>query len=64
MVSKFVAKFRKENDYSEDYNFEKKRKRGNRHNPVKRMIKQGYDEILQDFGDDYQPSRKKMKRIY
>jgi hypothetical protein len=64
MVSKFVAKFRKENDYSDDYGHPPKRKNGKRHDPVKRMMKQNYDELLQDFGDNYQPSRKKFKRIY
>ena len=28
MVSKFVAKFRKENDYSDDYNYSSKKKNG------------------------------------
>ena len=62
-MSKFVAKFRKENDYSDEYSYSKK-KNGKRHDPVKRMMKQNYDELLQDFGDTYQPSRKKFKRMY
>jgi hypothetical protein len=64
MVSKFVAKFRKENDYSDDYNYSSKKKNTKRHDPVKRMMKQNYDELLQDFGDDYQTVRKKFKRMY
>jgi hypothetical protein len=64
MVSKFVAKFRKENDYSDDYSYSSKKKNAKRHDPVKRMMKQNYDELLQDFGDDYQPVRKKFKRMY
>lgn len=64
MVSKFVAKFRKEKDYSDDYSYSSKKKNGKRHDPVKRMMKQSYDELLQDFGDDYQPVRKKFKRMY
>ena len=64
MVSKFVAKFRKEKDYNEDYNYSSKNKNGKRHDPVKRMMKQNYDELLQDFGDDYRTVRKKFKRIY
>ena len=64
MVSKFVAKFRKENDYSDDYNFSSKKKNGKRHDPVKRMMKQNYDELMQDFGDDQYHVRKKFKRKY
>lgn len=64
MVSKFVAKFRKEKDYNEDYSYSSKNKNGKRHDPVKRRMKQNYDELLQDFGDDYQTVRKKFKRIY
>ena len=64
MVSKFVAKFRKENDYSDDYNFSSKKKNGKRHDPVKRMMKQNYDELMQDFGDDQYHVRKKFKRMY
>jgi len=63
-VSKFVAKFRKENDYSDDYNFSSKKKNGKRHDPVKRMMKQNYDELMQDFGDDQYHVRKKFKRMY
>ena len=64
MVSKFVAKFRKENDYSDDYRYSSKKKNGKRHVPVKRMMQQSYDEQLQDFGDDYYSVRKKFKRKY
>lgn len=63
-MSKFVAKFRKDNDYNDDYNHSSKKKNGKRHDPVKRMMKQNYDELLQDFGDDYHPVRKKFKRVY
>ena len=63
-MSKFVAKFRKENDYSDDYNFSSKKKNGKRHDPVKRMMKQNYDELMQDFGDDQYHVRKKFKRMY
>ena len=63
-MSKFVAKFRKEKDYSDYYSYSSKKKNGKRHDPVKRMMKQNYDELLQDFGDDYQTVRKKFKRIY
>jgi len=64
MVSKFVAKYRKDNEYDDDYNYSSKKKSGKRHDPVKRLMKQNYDELLQDFGDDYQPVRKKFKKIY
>lgn len=64
MVSKFVAKFRKEKDYNDEYDYSYKKKNGKRHDPIKRMMKQNYDELLQDFGDDYQPARKKFKRKY
>mgnify|MGYP003351665255 FL=1 len=63
-MSKFVAKFRKENDYSDDYNYSSKKKNGKRHDPVKRMMKQNYDELMQDFGDDQYHVRKKFKRMY
>ena len=42
-MSKFVAKFRKEKDYSDDYSYSSKKKNGKRHDPVKRMMKQNYD---------------------
>ena len=62
-MSKFVAKFRKERDYSDDYNFTAKRG-GQRHDPAKKLINQEYDAFLSDYeGEFVKPARKKAKRF-
>jgi len=67
-VSKFVAKFRKDRDYSDDYNFSANKKRGHRNDPTKKLINYNYDEYLSDY-DNYEDenytnsSKKKLKQF-
>ena len=62
-MSKVVAKFRKDRDYSDDYNFSNK-KINHRHDPAKRLIKQEYDAYLSDYESEFiKPARKKAKRF-
>lgn len=62
-MSKFVAKFRKEQDYKDDYEFSGRKKRSTKHDPTKRMMKHNIDQMLQDYDSDYQLPARKAKRI-
>jgi hypothetical protein len=66
-VGKFVAKFRKDRDYNSDdwgLSQQKRRKRGNRHDPTKKLITYEYNERLLNIDGDYEDdTRKKMKRL-
>ena len=64
-MSKFVAKFRKDRDYNDDYEFSQKRKRSAKHDPVKKLTKYTYDVLMQEDESLYgKPSRKKAKQAY
>jgi predicted alpha/beta hydrolase family esterase len=64
-VSKFVAKFRKDRDYSDDSyygNFSKKNE--NRSNRTKKLIKYDNDAYLSEYESEFvKPARKKAKRF-
>jgi len=61
-MSKFVAKFRKDRDYNDDYEFSQKRKRSAKHDPVKKLTNYSYDMLMQEYDSPYgKPSRKKAK---
>ena len=67
-VSKFIAKFRKERDYNDDYgSYDRKRKNKN-HNSTKKLANYEYDSLLSDFSnetDSFQKtSRRKAKNFY
>lgn len=62
-MSKFVAKFRKERDYNDDYEFSGRKKRSNKHDPAKRMMKHNIDQMLQDYDSEYQMPVRKAKRM-
>jgi hypothetical protein len=61
-VSKFVAKFRKDRDYNDDYNFSQRKKSSNRRDPTRKLINYNYDEMLQNSVDE-SITRKKVRRL-
>lgn len=64
-MSKFVAKFRKDRDYSDDYEFSQKRKRSAKHDPAKKLTNYSYDMMMQEESDYYgKSSRRKAKHSY
>lgn len=59
-MSKFVAKFRKDRDYNDDYEFTQKRKRSSKHDPAKKLSNYDYDIMMQDQ-EYHKPSRRKSR---
>lgn len=62
-MSKFVAKFRKDRDYNDDYEFSQKRKRSAKHDPAKKLSNYDYDMLMMQDDDNFyqKPSRKKAR---
>jgi hypothetical protein len=50
-VTKFVGKFRKNQDYNEDYSYMPKRKHRNEHSEIKKMKNRDVEEILSHLDD-------------
>jgi hypothetical protein len=50
-VSKFVGKFRKNQDYNEDYSYMPKRKHKNEHSEIKKMKNRNVEEVLSQLDD-------------
>lgn len=63
-MSKNIAKFRKNSDYSDDYDFSQSKKTSLRNNRTKKLIKYDYDQYLSEYdGDFMKPSKKRAKRF-
>jgi hypothetical protein len=56
-VSKFVGKFRKNQDYNEDYNYMPKRKHKNEHSEIKKMKNRDVEEVLSQLDDSSLPEK-------
>jgi len=54
-VTKFVGKFRKNQDYSEDYSYMPKRKHRNEHSEIKKMKNRDVEEVLSQLDDSSLP---------
>jgi hypothetical protein len=54
-VTKFVGKFRKNQDYNEDYSYMPKRKHKNEHSEIKKMKNRNVEELLSEFDDSSLP---------
>jgi len=54
-VTKFVGKFRKNQDYNEDYNYMPKRKYKNEHSEIKKMKNRNVEEVLSELDDTSLP---------
>lgn len=64
-MSKFVAKFRKNTDYNDDYEYSQKRKRSGKHDPSKKLTNYDYDRMMQDDELYYEkPARRKVRQFY
>jgi hypothetical protein len=50
-VTKFVGKFRKNQDYNEDYSYMPKRKQRNEHSEIKKMKNRDVEEVLSQLDD-------------
>jgi hypothetical protein len=50
-VTKFVGKFRKNQDYNEDYSYMPKRKHRNEHSEIKKMKNRDVEEALSQLDD-------------
>jgi hypothetical protein len=50
-VTKFVGKFRKNQDYNEDYSYMPKRKHRNEHSEIKKMKNRDVEEVLSQLDD-------------
>lgn len=63
-MSKFVAKFRKERDYNDDYDFSQKRKRSGKHDPAKKLTNYDYDKLMQEEELYFEkPARRKIRQF-
>jgi hypothetical protein len=63
-VSKNIAKFRRDRDYSDDYYGYSDKKNDGRGNRTKKLIKYNQDTYLSNYDDEYvKPARKKAKRF-
>lgn len=63
-MSKFVAKFRKNADYNDDYDFSPKRKRSGKHDPSKKLTNYDYDRLMQEDELHYEkPARRKVRHF-
>jgi hypothetical protein len=54
-VTKFVGKFRKNQDYNEDYSYMPKRKHRNEHSEIKKMKNRDVEEVLSHLDDSSLP---------
>jgi len=54
-VTKFVGKFRKNQDYNEDYSYMPKRKHRNEHSEIKKMKNRDVEEVLSQIEDSSLP---------
>ena len=59
-MSKFVAKFRKDRDYNDDYEYSDKKKRSKKHDPSKRLARLDYERMIagEDLYFERTPRRK------
>lgn len=63
-MSKYVAKFRKNRDYDDDYSFYEEKKKKTDYSKYRKMKNYRYED-LDYYGDDYvNTKRKKEKSIY
>jgi hypothetical protein len=51
-VTKFVGKFRKNQDYNDDYKYMPKRKHRNEHSEIKKLKNQNYDDFLKTLDEN------------
>lgn len=66
-MSKYVAKFRKDRDYNDDYGNYDRKKKVKHHNPAKKLVNYEYDSFLSEYDnnfEDYQKSSRKKARGY
>ena len=54
-MTKFVGKFRKNQDYNEGYNYMPKQKHKNEHSEIKKMKNRNVKEILSELDDTSLP---------
>jgi hypothetical protein len=54
-VSKFVGKFRKNQDYNEDYSYMPKQKHKNEHSEIKKMKNQDVEKVLSQLEETSLP---------
>lgn len=54
-MTKFVGKFRKNQDYNEDYSYMPKRKHRNEHSEIKKMKNRDVEEVLSHLDDSSLP---------
>ena len=59
-MSKFVAKFRKDRDYNDDYDYSQRKKRSGKHDPVKKLTNYDYDMLMQD--EQYQTGKNSKRK--
>jgi hypothetical protein len=60
-----VAKFRKNSDYNDDYEYSQKKKRSNKHDPFKKLTNYDYDRMIQEDESVYtKSSRRKARQSY
>ncbi len=63
-MSKNIAKFRRDRDYSDDSYNDFSKKNDNRGNRTKKLIKYDYDTYLSNYDDEYvKPARKKARKF-
>lgn len=63
-MSKNIAKFRRDRDYSDDSYNDFSRKNENRGSRTKKLIKYDYDAYLSNYDDEYvKPARKKARKF-
>jgi hypothetical protein len=61
-VTKFVGKFRKNQDYNEDYIYMPKRKHRNEHSEIKKLKNRNVEELLSDLEDTSLPEKTQQHR--
>ena len=54
-MTKFVGKFRKNQDYNEDYSYMPKRKHRNENSEIKKMKNRDVEEVLSQLDDSSLP---------
>jgi hypothetical protein len=61
-VTKFVGKFRKNQDYNEDYSYMPKRKHRNEHSEIKKLKSRNVEELLSELEDVSLPEKTQQHR--
>ena len=51
-MTKFVGKFRKDQDYNDDYKYMPQRKHRNEHAEIKKLKNQNYDDFLKNLDEN------------